>query len=120
MQPTLPGNPPRQTMEPSATTEDITSPAQTKSPRPARKDRKTCTFQITAPGAQSVAIAGTFNSWSPQPMLKDGDTWTFSLPLLPGRYEYRFVIDNQWTNDANAHETVPNDFGTTNSVVELS
>jgi hypothetical protein len=32
-------------------------------------------------------------------------------PLPSGRYEYRFVVDGQWTDDPAAGETVMNPYG---------
>jgi 1,4-alpha-glucan branching enzyme len=52
-------------------------------------------------------------------MRRDGadSVWKVSLPLKPGRYEYRFVVDGEWTSDPNARESAINDFGSTNSVL---
>lgn len=68
-----------------------------------------------------MCVAGTFNNWdqSKTPMRRDGSDsiWKVSLPLKPGRYEYRFVVDGQWISDPNARESAINDFGSTNSVL---
>jgi Glycogen recognition site of AMP-activated protein kinase len=72
------------------------------------------------PQARSVAVAGTFNNWDCKktPMVKDSSTgWKTTLTLLPGRYEYRFVVDGQWVNDPEAKESATNPFGSTNSVL---
>jgi 1,4-alpha-glucan branching enzyme len=45
--------------------------------------------------------------------------WEASLALPPGRYQYKFVVDGQWLPDPNAHELIPNDFGSLNSVMEV-
>ena len=73
------------------------------------------------PNARSVCVAGSFNNWdqSKTPMQKgnDGSSWKVTVPLRPGRYEYRFVVDGQWMSDPNAKETTRNDYGSTNSVL---
>ena len=80
---------------------------------------KAIEFRLSMPQARSVAVVGTFNNWDAKrtPMQKDGANWKASVPLAPGRYEYRFVADGQWLSDPNAKESVGNDFGSTNSVL---
>jgi len=80
---------------------------------------KTVEFRLSLPQARTVAVVGTFNNWDTKqtPMQKDGAGWKATVPLAPGRYEYRFVADAQWLSDPNAKESVGNDFGSTNSVL---
>jgi chromosome partitioning protein len=80
-------------------------------------------FVVKADGAASVRLAGDFNDWNPgrTPMLplRDG-AFHVQLPLSPGRYRYRYVIDGRWIADpANARVEL-NPFGEENSVVEVS
>ena len=88
-------------------------------------------FQYEAPAARMVTLAGSFNNWagtkgggrydsSIDPMTdQDGDgVWTIVKPLPPGRYQYKFVIDNgvRWETDpSNANTGVES--GITNSLV---
>lgn len=75
-----------------------------------------------SPRAQSVSVAGTFNNWNPEqtPLEKGPDgKWKTRLSLKPGRYEYRFVADGQWLSDPAAVESIPNEFGSTNSVLTV-
>jgi 1,4-alpha-glucan branching enzyme len=78
-------------------------------------------FALTANEAKSVAVAGSFNSWNPKktPLKGVGGAWHARVELPRGRYEYRFVIDGQWVTDPNARESVPNPFGSVNSVVSV-
>lgn len=79
-------------------------------------------FELTNPAAQSVSIAGSFNEWHPTvtPMIALGDgRWRKELTLLPGRYEYRLVVDGQWVDDPAAKETAPNPFGGLNAVLTV-
>jgi len=65
-------------------------------------DKKRICLELYAPDAQLVFVAGSFNGWQPSPCLckkQAGDRWMVELMLDPGRYEYRFVVDGQWTDD---------------------
>jgi 1,4-alpha-glucan branching enzyme len=78
-------------------------------------------FFLNLPGAKSASVAGSFNGWDIKqtPLQKDSNGgWKTTVHLAPGRYEYRFVVDGaQWCSDPGAKESVPNEFGSTNSVV---
>ena len=79
-------------------------------------------FEYFASEAQKVHLAGSFNGWNPAaaPLKKERDgKWKISLPLPPGRYEYRYLVDNEWQNDQRPVECVPNAFGSWNCVVEV-
>lgn len=64
---------------------------------------QTTSLRYLAPaGTQSVALTGTFNNWAPLLMTDaDGDGWwEISLPLGPGTWEYRFLVDGKhWMRD---------------------
>jgi 1,4-alpha-glucan branching enzyme len=80
-------------------------------------------FVLKCPDAKAVRLCGDFNQWSPSSLRmiqRDGSgLWEKHLTLAPGRYEYKFVVDGQWTPDPNNRQEVANDFGSTNSVVEV-
>jgi 1,4-alpha-glucan branching enzyme len=88
-------------------------------PKQEKPREKTVEFRLSMPQARTVCVVGTFNNWDTKrtPMQKDGPGWKATIPLAPGRYEYRFVADGQWLSDPNAKESVGNDFGSTNSVL---
>lgn len=73
--------------------------------------------------AQRVLIAGDFNNWSPMstPLTSEGEPgkWVAKLPLMPGRYRYRFVVDGQWVTDPHNQYVEVNQFGELNNVVEV-
>lgn len=77
-------------------------------------------FEFADGNAQRVCIAGTFNGWRPDAseMISLGDgRWRKKLSLVPGEYEYRFVIDGNWITDPRCPEKRPNGFGEKNSVL---
>ena len=53
-------------------------------------------FVFEAPAAQSVALVGDFNGWvptaAPLVRLRSG-VWTVTVPLMPGRHVYAFLVD---------------------------
>lgn len=77
-------------------------------------------FQFYAPDASSVVVVGEFNGWQPIPMNKARKgMWKLTLDVPPGTYQFRYLVDNHyWANDEST-PTVPNPFGTENSVVEV-
>ena len=78
-------------------------------------------FVAHFPSARAVAIAGDFNNWSPERMngAKDGETFRALVPLKPGRYRYRLVVDGRWQADPHNVYTEPNPFGELDSIVEV-
>lgn len=91
--------------------------------KPARVKEKPVLFAYAAPDARHVALAGDFNHWDPQaqPMQRGADgTWAVSLPLRPGTYQYKFVVDGDWREDhANPNRTWDAQ-GVCNSVIEVA
>jgi chromosome partitioning protein len=73
--------------------------------------------------AEKVLIAGDFNNWSATstPMqAKDlPGEWTTRLPLSPGRYRYRLVVDGRWMTDPNNQYVETNEYGELNNVIEV-
>jgi len=69
-----------------------------------------------------------FNDWQPDatPLQRDQDGhWSITLKLVPGRYEYKFIVDGQWCcnpgipddNDTAYLDCVPNEHGSMNRVI---
>ncbi len=76
-------------------------------------------FTFQAPASREVSLAGEFNNWDTNaaPMQKGLDgTWRLSVPLEPGRYEYRFYADGVWQDDPCAQQRAANALGTENCV----
>ncbi len=80
-------------------------------------------FFIHAPKANDVRIVGSFSNWIPtddysMERMENG-TWTKTIALAPGKYQYRFVVDDVWTEDHNNPNSVENPFGDRNSLIEV-
>ena len=76
-------------------------------------------FAFQAPKTRQVSLAGDFNNWDTNaaPMQKGpDDIWRLSVPLRPGRYEYRFYADGVWRDDPSALQRAANALGTENCV----
>lgn len=80
------------------------------------------TFELRAPEAKQVFLAGTFNGWSTdEDGMKAGrdGVWKTAKKLEPGRYEYKFIVDGVWKIDPACTDTVRNHYGTANNVIEV-
>ena len=76
-------------------------------------------FAFEAPVAGRVSLAGDFNNWVTDalPLQKGPDGfWRVSVPLKPGRYEYRFHVDGVWQDDPFAQQKAANSMGSENCV----
>jgi hypothetical protein len=55
-------------------------------------------FVFSSRTARRVSVVGDFNRWNPSasPMVHapDGDLWSVSVPVLPGRHMYAFMVDD--------------------------
>ena len=79
-------------------------------------------FELVAPAADRVSLAGSFNDWQPDgvQLIRNAETgvWTGTVPLRLGEHQYMFVIDGvEWIPDPDAHAQVDDGFGQTNSVI---
>jgi 1,4-alpha-glucan branching enzyme len=78
-------------------------------------------FEFEDEEAVSVSLVGSFNDWSKSanPMKKEDGIWKCTLNLLPGKYEYQFVVnDTDWKADPKT-DTVKNKYEGVNSVIEI-
>lgn len=59
-------------------------------------------FSLKMPVAKSVQLAADFTDWeeSPIDLIRFGDgVWSTTVPLPPGNYAYRFLVDGHWHDD---------------------
>jgi 1,4-alpha-glucan branching enzyme len=86
------------------------------------RDIVTIHLKLYRPDANEVFVAGSFNDWQPRGiplhLFSEGE-WEVDLMLKPGIYEYRFVVDGQWTDDPLAARFAANPFGGLNSVLDV-
>ena len=80
-------------------------------------------FIFHAPEAKSVKIVGNFTNWMPTKEYEmernENGVWTKTITLSPGKYQYRFIVDNVWVEDSNNPSSIDNPFGGRNSVLEV-
>jgi 1,4-alpha-glucan branching enzyme len=85
-------------------------------------------FECRSEHAAAVILAGSFNDWNESAIAMSRDEngiWNASLDLLPGRHEYKFIIDGQWScspellPDPSRALCVPNTMGTMNFAVDI-
>jgi hypothetical protein len=78
-------------------------------------------FELAAPAAANVALAGSFNGWGDRtiPLVRsEAGTWSVTVPLPVGEHRYQFVVDGQrWVPDPTAHAQMDDGFGGINSVI---
>merc|ERR1719414_52351 len=51
---------------------------------------------------REVAVAGEFNGWIPVPLVKQvsSSLWVADVPIEPGCYGYKFLVDGEWVTRA--------------------
>ncbi|MGA9292346.1 MAG: alpha-amylase family glycosyl hydrolase [Ignavibacteriaceae bacterium] len=86
-----------------------------------RMQQITFTFKPTEEH-KDVFLFGSFNSWDRNslPMKKKGDTYQLTIPLEPGRYQYKFFADGKELIDPGNPEKIPNGMGDYNSVLSVA
>ncbi len=85
-----------------------------------KSEGKIITFRYSDCYAQKVYLSGTMNEWNPSstPLYRDEQgNWGLYLRLKPGRYEYKFIVDGQWTADPENRKVCPDGYGGLNSVL---
>jgi cyclomaltodextrinase / maltogenic alpha-amylase / neopullulanase len=89
--------------------------------RKSRKIQHTFSINDVNGNLQSVAVAGDFNGWTPSNSLftKQGKNWSLTLSLNPGAYVYQMVVDGKWLLDPSNKDSVSNNMGGFNSVLQL-
>ncbi|MEZ4971401.1 MAG: isoamylase early set domain-containing protein [Flavobacteriaceae bacterium] len=82
------------------------------------------TFSVPAEDAKKVTVVGDFNNWNPKESalkkLKNGTfKGTFDLPK-ESTYEFKYIVDGNYVNEAEADRFQWNEFaGAENSVLVL-
>jgi 1,4-alpha-glucan branching enzyme len=77
----------------------------TKGAAKAKTGERQVTFVCNSPHARDVSLAGEFAGWDAclMPLEKsDEGIWSITIQLLPGRYEYNFIVDGNWSRICSA------------------
>lgn len=72
--------------------------------------------------AGKVFVSGSFDGWSKDSIeLQADDTGVFrkTIPLEPGTYSYKFIVDDKWTNDESNPFHESDGFGGNNSILKI-
>ncbi|MDD5084979.1 MAG: AAA family ATPase [Candidatus Omnitrophica bacterium] len=80
-------------------------------------------FSVDIPGARSVQLAGDFNNWAASDLAladQEKGRWALKLPLNGGRYKYKYIVDGEWRTDPANNNVESNQYGTLDSVLEVS
>ncbi len=67
-------------------------------------------------------IAGDFSNWvaGDFPVHRQGDSLFIEVPLKPGKYQYKFILNgNTWIADPNAAEFLTDPYGGRNSILTI-
>ena len=85
--------------------------------------KKRVIFSLHAPSASEVCLVGSFNEWDAgRHMMKKNASgeWSKTVYIEPGEYEYKFLVDGEWTTDPQCDRTVHNEFGTLNNLLVVT
>lgn len=88
------------------------------------KSKPVCKVTFTVPNkdAKKIAVAGDFNNWKSSALkkYKNGNfKGQINIPV-DQEYQFKYIIDGEWVNEAEADRYQWNDFaGSENSVLEL-
>ena len=69
-----------------------------------------------------MTVAGDFNDWhetSCRLTHYPCGVWETVIPLKKGVYQYKFIVDGEWTHDPSNPCKMLNEFGGTNSALEV-
>lgn len=69
--------------------------------------------------SKKIVFSGSFNNWSTSQdeMIKTDSGWIINLPLKPGKYTYKLIVDGKWQTDPGNKIKENDSEGNTNSVV---
>lgn len=71
--------------------------------------------------ANAVEVCGDFNNWNGVKMKKVGNSFEATISLSAGKHEFKFKVDGKWREEmVENYNTVPNDQGTQNYVIDIA
>ena len=84
--------------------------------------RRTIILSLKDAPGRRVFVAGSFNDWQPVQKMSyrpEEGVYRCRILLAPGKYEYKFLVDDEWRSDPENPNFVPNGFGSLNSVLDV-
>lgn len=86
---------------------------------PARENAVVPTVLQWAQGGASVYVTGSFNAWGERILMRrSGNECVVCLNLVPGTYQYKFIVDNEWRFAAD-QPTVRDEMGNINNCITV-
>jgi hypothetical protein len=67
-----------------------------------------------------VEVAGDFSGWLPVPLYRSEGGFLRHVVIPPGRYQYRFIVDGEWTLDPSNNVTENSPAGRANNVLVVN
>ena len=85
--------------------------------------RRKVTFTTSAKPGAVVFLSGTFNDWKTDGrQMRDvagNGVYSCVIYVIPGTYEYKFIVDGQWVADMDNPHSIPNGMDSENSVATV-
>jgi serine protease AprX len=86
--------------------------------------KKTIGFYVQYDCASQISVAGSFNRWAQDVLLMEAGKnglWHIEIPMLPpGRYQYKFFVDEKiWIEDFDNPYREPDGFNGFNSILTI-
>ncbi|HEX7573641.1 MAG TPA: redoxin domain-containing protein, partial [Bacteroidota bacterium] len=77
-------------------------------------------FRFDEGHRKRVEVAGDFSGWLPVPLYRSTEGFIRRVAIPPGRYQYRFIVDGEWTLDPSNGVTEASSSGGANSVLVVN
>ncbi len=87
----------------------------------AQSNLEIVSFKFYSNTAKNVFVAGSFNNWySEEYRLKNSEgSWQIGIPLKPGYYYYKFIVDGEWIPDPGNDWKVNDGGDNFNSIIKV-
>lgn len=81
-------------------------------------------FIFMAPTAESMSLVGDFNDWdasaTPMTRVSDDGVWSVTLPLVPGQYQFQYIMNDTLRLADPTLPKVSDSYGSLNSVITIA
>ena len=77
-------------------------------------------FRFDEGRRKRVEVAGDFSGWLPVPLYRGEGGFLRHVTIPPGRYQYRFIVDGEWTLDPSNGVTENSTEGRANNVLVVN